>query len=154
MESLVTESRLNVLLVDDDHSDLALMGTAIEQSDLNIWLQTATDAHRAIDYLNGRDSFADRQMHPLPDLVILDLDMPLSGGFEFMDWRNASPVFSSLPVILLSGSAYPGAIQTALSMGATTWLAKPANVKDWTSVVEQVWKLGLEYRAQLPSQPA
>lgn len=154
MQNLATELRLNVLLVDDDHTDLALMGTAIGRSDLNIWLQTAIDAHRAIDYLNGRGSFADRQMHPLPDLVILDLDMPLSGGFEFLDWRKASPAFSSLPVVLLSGSAYAGAIQTALSMGASTWLAKPTNLKDWNSVVEKVWQLGSENRAQVPSQPA
>jgi two-component system response regulator len=150
MQSLATEARLNVLLVDDDHSDLALMGTAIAQSDLNIWLQTATDAHRAIDYLDGRDSYADREMHPLPDLVILDLDMPLSGGFEFLDWRRASAAFSSLPVVLLSGSAYPGAIQTALSMGAKAWFAKPAQIKDWNSVVEKVWKLGQENRPALP----
>ena len=133
---------LKVLLVDDDHSDLALMGMAIERSQRDIWLQTASDAQRAIDYLAGRDVYADRGMHPLPDLVILDLDMPLSGGFDFLDWRRASAASASIPVAILSGWAYPGAIQTALSMGAVASFAKPAQFEDWTSLVEQVWNLG------------
>jgi CheY-like chemotaxis protein len=134
---------LKVLLVDDDHSDLALMGMAIARSQRNIWLQTASDAQRAIDYLAGKDDYADRSMHPLPDLVILDLDMPLSGGFDFLDWRRGSPVSASIPVAILSGWAYPGAIQTALSMGAVASFAKPQQFEDWTSVVEQVWNLGM-----------
>src|SRR5579872_5237022 len=134
--------RLNVLLVDDDHSDLALMGLAIQRNDANIWLQTASDTQRAMDYLDGRDVYADRQMHPLPDLIILDLDMPLSSGFDFLDWRRSSPVSSALPVVLLSGSAYQGAIQAALSMGANAWFPKPARLQDWKSVVDQIWKLG------------
>jgi two-component system response regulator len=147
------DARLNVLLVADDHSDLALMGVAIEQSDWNIWLQTTTDFQQAMDYLDGRDSYADRQMHPLPDVMILDLDMPLSAGFDFLDWRGASS-FRSLPVILLSGSAYAGAIEAALSMGATAWFAKPVQFQDWKTVVEKVWELGKENRQPLGSQTA
>ena len=136
------EAPLKVLLVDDDHSDLALMGLAIERSRRNIWLQTAPDAQRAIDYLAGKDVYADRTMHPLPDLVILDLDMPLSGGFDFLDWHRSSQMSSQVPVALLSGWAYAGAIQTALSMGAVASFTKPAQFQDWNGVVEQVWNLG------------
>jgi CheY-like chemotaxis protein len=134
--------RLNVLLVDDDHSDLALMGLAIERNDANIWLQTANDTQRAMDYLDGRDAYADREMHPMPDLIILDLDMPLSTGFDFLDWRRSSAAHSTLPLVLLSGSAYQGAIQAALSMGAKAWLPKPARFQDWKSIVDQIWRLG------------
>lgn len=141
MRNDMNTQRLNVLLVDDDHSDLALMGLAIERSDANIWLQTASDTQRAMEYLDGRDAYADRQMHPMPDVVVLDLDMPLSSGFDFLDWRRSSAAFSAVPVLLLSGSAYQGAIQAALSMGATAWFPKPSGLQEWTSVVDRVWKL-------------
>ena len=141
MRSVENEAPLNLLLVDDDHTDLALMGLAIERSEHNIWLQTAPDAQRAIDYLAGKDVYADRTLHPLPDIILLDLDMPLSGGFDFLDWRKASAVFSSLPVAILSGSAYPGAIQTALSMGAVASFTKPEPFQNWNALVEQVWTL-------------
>jgi CheY-like chemotaxis protein len=154
MRTVENEAPLHVLLVDDDHTDLALMGLAIERSGHNIWLQTAADAQRAIDYLAGKDIYADRTMHPLPDLILLDLDMPLSGGFDFLDWRKASAVFSSLPVAILSGSAYPGAIQTALSMGAIASFTKPDQFQNWNSLVEQVWTLVRKNYQQHPVNAA
>ena len=139
-----SNSRLNVLLVDDDHNDAALLGIAIEKSDFNIWLQTVTDGGLAIDYLEGRGDYSDRSLHPLPDLLVLDLDMRLTGGLEFLEWRRASAAFSSLPVVIFSGFAYKGAIDTALAMGARTYFAKPTEFEGWQTVVQRVWELGTE----------
>jgi CheY-like chemotaxis protein len=136
-------ARLNVLVVDDDHSEMALIGMAIEHSPHNMWLLTASDGQRAIEYLEGRDSFGDRALHPLPDLIVLDLDMALSGGFDFLDWRSASRSFSSIPVAVMSGWAYPGAIEAALSMGANASISKPGQHQDWQTVVDRMWDIGL-----------
>jgi CheY-like chemotaxis protein len=135
---------LDVLLVDDDHNDCVLFGIAVEKTDLNFWLQSVPDGQQAIDYLDGRDPYADRSLHPLPDLVVLDLDMRLTGGLEFLDWRRASYSFSSLPVVIFSGFAYKGAIETALAMGATTFIPKPLEFDGWKAVVRQIWELGME----------
>ena len=143
MRNLAAAARLNALVVDDDRSELALLGLAIERSRHDIWLQTANDGQRAIDYLLGRDVFSDRQLHPLPDVVVLDLDMPLSGGFDFLDWRSASPDFSNLPIGVLSGWAYPGAIRAALAMGANASITKPAQAEDWNLIVDQIWNVAL-----------
>ena len=141
---MITNPRLNVLLVDEDHSDCALFGVAVDKSDLNIWLQTVTDGGRAIDYLEGRGDFADRSLHPLPDLVVLDLDMQLTGGLEFLEWRRSTPSFSALPVFLFSGFAYKGAIDTALAMGASTFIPKPLLIEGWISVIREIWDLALK----------
>jgi len=138
-------SHLNLLLVDEDHSDCALFGIAVDKSNLDIWLQTVPDGGRAIDYLEGRGDFSERALHPLPDLVVLDLDMRLTGGLEFLEWRRASPLFSSLPVVLFSGFAYKGAIETALAMGAATFLAKPQRLEGWVSVIGKIWELALRH---------
>jgi len=137
--------RLNVLLIDDDHGDSALFGIAVDKSDLDIWLQTVTDGGVAIDYLEGRGVYADRSLHPLPDVVVLDLDMRLSGGLEFLEWRRASAAFSSLPVVLFSGFAYKGAIATALAMGASTFIAKPLQFEAWIGVVREIWELAMRH---------
>ncbi|MGH7868631.1 MAG: response regulator [Candidatus Dormibacteraceae bacterium] len=138
-------SRLNVLLVDEDHSDCALFGIAVDKSNLDIWLQTVPDGGRAVDYLEGRGDFSDRALHPVPDLVVLDLDMRLTGGLEFLEWRRATPVCSSLPVVLFSGFAYKGAIETALAMGATTFIAKPQQLEGWVRVMGDIWELALRH---------
>jgi len=134
-------AHLNILLVDEDHSDCALFGLALDKSDLNVWLQTVTDGGRAIDYLEGRGNYADRAMHPLPDLVVLDLDMRLTGGLEFLEWRRASGSFSSVPVVLFSAFAYKGAIDTALAMGASTFIPKPLELDGWETVVREIWEV-------------
>lgn len=148
-----TEPRLNILLVDDDHNDSALFGIAVDKTDLNIWLQCVTDGGQAMAYLEGRNGYADRSLHPLPDLVVLDLDMRLTGGLEFLDWRRASKSFSSLPVVIFSGFAYKGAVDTALAMGACGFIEKPFGFAGWLAVVRQIWDLGCKLRSgTVPAQ--
>ena len=139
-----TKPCLNILLVDDDYNDRVLFGIAVDKTGLNIRLETVRDGEEAIDYLEGRGVYADRTVHPLPALVVLDLNMRLSGAFEFLDWRKAAASFMSLPVVIFSGFAYKGAIETALAMGAKTFIPKPFEFENWKAVVRQIWNFGLE----------
>ncbi len=139
---MTTEPRLDILLVDDDHNDCALFGIAVDKTNLNIWLQSASDGLQAIDYLQGKGNYTDRSFHPIPDLVVLDLDMRLTGGLEFLAWRRNSP-YSSLPVVIFSGFAYKGAIDTALAMGASTYIPKPLEFEAWKAVIRQIWDFGV-----------
>ena len=132
---------LHILLVDDD--DCGPFGIAVKMTSLNILLRTVADAEQAIDYMEGRGVYA-RLVHPVPDVVVLDFDMRLAGGLEFLRWRKASALFPSLPVVLLSAFAYEGAIKTISAMGANTFIRKPVKSEDWEAVVRQVWDLGME----------
>jgi CheY-like chemotaxis protein len=140
-----TDSLLDVLLVDDDRNDLALLGMAADKADVNIWLQTANGAEQAIEYLEGKGVYRDRTMHPMPDLLLLDLLMPGMNGFEFLSWRKASPVLSKVPVIILSGLGDKTQIERALALGADSYLAKPADFEGWTELAKQVWDLGIKH---------
>jgi CheY-like chemotaxis protein len=135
---------LDILLIDDDHYECGLFAVAVERADLNIHLQTVPDGDQAIDYLKGRGGYADRSMHPVPDLVVLDLDMNLTGGLEFLDWRRASVSFLSLPVVIFSAFAYSGTINTALAMGAKSFVVKPLEFEGWEASVRRIWDLGME----------
>jgi DNA-binding response OmpR family regulator len=135
---------LDILLVDDDHNDCGLFGIAVDKSDLNIRLQIVTDGEQAIDYLEGRGVYADRSLHPLPALVMLDLDIRLTGGFGFLDWRRVSASFSSLPVLIFSAFGYEGRIETVMAMGTSTFIAKPLDLEGWEAVVRRIWDAGME----------
>ena len=91
------EPRLYILMVDDDYADLALFGMPVDKTDLDIWLQTLSTGQQAIDYLEAKRVCSDPAVHPLPDVVVLDLKMPLLSGFDFLSWRKASLLFSSIP---------------------------------------------------------
>ena len=135
---------MSILLVDDDLNDSTFFKIAVHKSTLPISLQTVMDGGLAIDYLEGRCDYADRGLYPLPDVVVLDLAMQLTGGLEFLEWRRASASFSSLPVIIFSGFAYRGAIDAALAMGANGFIEKPFELEGWTPVIRQIWGFATE----------
>lgn len=145
------ESRLYILLVDGDHTDLALFGMAADKTDLDIWLQTLTAGQQAIDYLEAKGGYSDSSLHPLPDVVVMDLKMPRVSGFDFLAWRKVSPVFSSIPVVILSGTNDPTETRRAVEMGANKHVVKPTDFEDWKRVVREIWDFGTQgtafYRA-------
>jgi CheY-like chemotaxis protein len=143
--------RLRILLVDDDLNDSSFFHIAVRKSALRIALQTVMDGGLAIDYLEGRGPYADRSLYPLPDVVVLDLAMQLTGGLEFLQWRRASASFSSLPVVIFSGFAYKGAIDAALAMGANCFIAKPFQLDAWIPVIRQIWQFAAECLQPDPS---
>jgi CheY-like chemotaxis protein len=140
--TVMSTEPLAILLVDDD--DCALFGIAVNMTDLNIGLRTVTDAEQAIEYLEGRGVYSDRSLHPLPAVVVLDWDMRLAGGLEFLRWRRASVSFSSLPAVLFSAFADEDTIKAASAMGANTFIRKPLKFEDWETAVRQIWDLAME----------
>ncbi len=134
---------LDILAVEDNADDLAFLGIAIEWSGLNICHCTARNGQQAIDFLQGRGEYADRSKYPLPQVVVLDLAMPGSSGFDFLSWRGASEDFRSLPVIVFTNSSDPGTIERAYAMGVNRCVTKPGRIEDWTALARQCWELGV-----------
>jgi two-component system response regulator len=137
--------RLRVLYVDDDYNDLALFGVAAEKTDLDIWVHTATAVEQAVEMLEGRGSYADREMHPLPDVILLDLLMPPQSGFDFLEWHHRS-AFKSIPVIAFCGSSDEADRQRALALGASLFIEKPAGFEELQQVVRRIWSFGMKLR--------
>jgi CheY-like chemotaxis protein len=136
---------LKVLYVDDDHNDLALFAAAAEKTDLDIWVHTASAVDQAVEMLEGRGNYADRSLHPLPDLILLDLVMPAPSGFDFLQWHFDS-AFKSIPVIVFCGSSYEDDRQRALTLGASFFVEKPAGFGELQQVVRRLWSFGMNHR--------
>jgi CheY-like chemotaxis protein len=90
-----------ILLVEDREDDLFFMRRALKQSGVRNPLHVVSDGAKAIEYLSGLGDFADREEHPLPDLVILDLKMPGKDGFEVLAWIRQSHL-PHIPVAVLA----------------------------------------------------
>ena len=133
------ESTLDLLLVDDNPIDLAFFSKAVSKTGLSLRLRTLTSGQRAIDYLNAKGEYGDRSEYPWPDLIILDSKMPQVNGFDFLLWRRASPLFSSIPVILFSGSNEPEDIKRVFELGGNKHIVKPGVLEDWERVVRDIW---------------
>src|SRR5512145_859685 len=96
-----------ILYVEDEENDALLMQLALGQAGLRNPLRVATDGVQAIDYLSGKGRFADREEHPLPGLVLLDLKLPRMIGFEVLAWIRQQPGYAELPVVVYTSSNSP-----------------------------------------------
>ena len=92
---MVMDNRpFTVLLVEDDLNDIFLVKRAFRTAQIPNPLQVVTDGEEAINYLRGAGKYADRQAHPLPKLIVMDIKMPRRSGFEVLEWvkGNARPL--------------------------------------------------------------
>ena len=137
---------LDVLLVDDDRSDIALFLTAVKQSALNVLTRPVESVQTAIAYLE--DNSPNRSRQQFPDIVVLDWSMPGKSGADFLRWRKRQPLLAKLPVLILSGVVDPRAAAQAIELGAIGYLAKPAGFEEWVELVRQVWDLGVQRSSQ------
>jgi len=115
-----------VLYVEDEPDDVFFLNYAWEEAGLDVPLVTVKDGDEAIDYLAGRGPFADREKHPLPCLVLLDLKLPVRSGFDVLQWIRRQPQLEGLEVVVLSGSEHQYDVSMAQSLGVTEYIVKPA----------------------------
>lgn len=115
-------------MVDDSENDLDLMRAAFRMAQCDLPLQEAHNGDEAIAYLKGEGPFGDRNKFPLPDVMLLDLNMPKKNGFEVLTWVRAQPGLKRLTIIALSASMRSADVERAFDLGATSFLVKPSNL--------------------------
>ena len=128
------------LLVEDNPDDVLLMKRAFSKAGLANPLQVVEDGALAVAYLAGEGPYADRTVHPLPVLVLLDLKLPRKSGLEVLQWVRQQPGLKRLRVVILTSSNQRADINQAHELGANSYLVKPGT---FDSLVEMVKKLDL-----------
>ena len=117
-----------LLFVDDDPNDRLLAETACGMARVSFLLKTVESGVDAFRYLSGSSAYADRAVHPLPDLIFLDLKMPEMDGFEVLRWARNRAETRATPVVIYSASLIPEDIAKAHSLGADYFITKPSSL--------------------------
>src|SRR5262245_41744317 len=118
----------SILLVEDDDNDDYFLELAFAAAQIDSPLKLAQDGAVTINYLAGRNEFADRERFPLPSLVLMDLKLPRLSGFEVLAWLRSDPVCRKMIVIILSASALSADVDRAYELGANSYLVKPSDL--------------------------
>jgi len=128
-----------VLLVEDDLNDIFLVKRAFKMADIPNPLQVVTDGQEAISYLSGEGKYADREAHPLPSLIVMDIKMPRKSGFEVLEWvkRSERPL-RRIPIVIVSSSDNPSDINRAYELGANAYMVKPMNFRAVEHLFESI----------------
>lgn len=127
-----------ILVVDDNPMDVELTLDGFREARLHNKIHVARNGEEALDYLFGRGEYADRDMHPLPDLVLLDLKMPGIDGHEVLRQIKQTPILKRLPVIVLTSSKEEGDLALSYEYGANSYLVKPVSFRGLVDVVLKI----------------
>jgi CheY-like chemotaxis protein len=138
------------LLAEDNEDDIFFMEMACKRLDIPYRLQIVTDGEKAVDYLSGKGSYMDRAIHPMPDVVFLDIKMPNLNGHEVLEWVRSQPNLKGLPVVMLTGSVLMEDVHRAYELGANSYLQKVGNQEEFRQAVRVVLKYWLELNVAWP----
>lgn len=108
----------SIYLIDDDMDDVELFRDALEEVDPSVSLQYANDGNEAVRSLTQRTE-------KLPDLVILDISMPVFSGLQCLASFKKNKQLRDLPVIIYSTSSQDREIKMAHELGALAFVTKP-----------------------------
>ena len=127
-----------IMLADDDETEAFLTTRAFEQAGIPNRLLVVSNGQGAIEYLAGKDHFANREAHPLPCLLLLDQKLPDRSGLEVLEWVRSQSSVCTLPVLVLSASDSDGDVQAAYLVGANGYLVKPTKFDDMLAMARAI----------------
>ncbi len=127
-----------ILLVDDDENDVMFTNIALQKAGVTSPVQVVKNGQEALDYLSGEGKFADRDLYPIPYLILLDLKLPFVMGLDILKWLRARPEFDGTIVLVLTSSQQPEDVRTAYRLRANAFLVKPSGLDKLVPLVQSV----------------
>lgn len=132
-----------ILLVEDSADHTFVVRRALARAGMERPLVALPDGQAAIDYLGGTGAYADRNMHPLPAFVLLDLILPILDGFDVLEWRRTDAVVKAVPVIAYTILGLPATKELATQLGADDYVIKPVEFDQLVHALSDVaWRWG------------
>lgn len=128
------DSAKKILLVDDSDAESYLISSLIDQAEGLKLIWRATNGDAALMYLEGQGTFQNRDKFPLPDVMLLDLNMPQRNGFEVLERLRSFAVRPK--VVILTSCDDPAAEKRAMDLGADAFKVKPYEVLQYASFIE------------------
>jgi len=125
-----------ILLVDDNPHDVVLLRLAFRRVGIIDPIKLVKDGAEAVRYLKGDGIYADRHSYPEPTLMLLDLKMPQTSGFDVLRWVREQPALKHLIVVVLTGSKQSDDVERAYRLGADSFLVKSTKFSDLVTMTQ------------------
>ncbi|WP_440765180.1 response regulator [Natronorubrum sp. DTA7] len=137
---------IDVLLVEDNPGDVRLTQEAFKQLSIETTIHVATDGDDALEFLTKR---RDSDPDTVPDLVLLDLNLPRMNGLEFLETIKDDATLTRIPVLVLTSSEAVEDVLDSYELSANAYLTKPTDPTEYEETVEAVAEFWLQ-KAALP----
>lgn len=127
-----------ILLVEDNPDDVDLTMMALQKSRISNEVVVVGDGVEALEYLFARGSFAGRNSEIMPQVILLDLNMPRMDGLEFLRRIRAEEKTKLLPVVVLTTSMEDRDRIESYKLGANSYVRKPVDFHQFVTAVQQL----------------
>ncbi len=127
-----------ILLVEDNPDDEALTLRALKKSNILNKVTVARDGVEAVDYLHGTGKYSGRDASIQPQLVLLDLNLPLLSGLEVLARMRADERTKMTPVVILTSSKEEEDMVASYSLGANSYVRKPVDFGEFAKAVNSL----------------
>jgi CheY-like chemotaxis protein len=133
-----------LLYVEDDDATAFLFQTALDEEGIPVRLFRVTDGEEASAFLVRTGVY---ECAPVPDLVVLDVNLPRKSGLDVLADIRSDPHFADLPVVVFSTSVHPYDRERAVQLGANKYFTKEADLDAFVTSVRSICEM-------LPAGPA
>ncbi|MFT5884172.1 MAG: CheY-like chemotaxis protein [Arcticibacterium sp.] len=123
----------HILIAEDDLDDQLLLKSAFGENQSSCQVTFVADGEQLLNHLKEGN-----KDNKLPDLILLDLNMPKIDGREVLKQIRADTELSHIPVLIISTSSAEGEIKAAYSLGASAYLVKPASYEKLLLLVKNL----------------
>ena len=125
-----------VLLVDDDPFVARLVQRAFSRSGVQVSVLRLQNGDEAVSYLRGEAPYDNRVLHPMPEVMLLDIKLPRRSGFEVLQWvRTRTDALRRMPIVMLTSSTHSIDINRAYDLGANSYVSKPESSNQLNELV-------------------
>lgn len=126
---------VHILLVEDNEGDILLTIDAFEESKIKTEISVARNGQEALDFLFKRGTFIDAKK---PDLILLDINMPIYNGHEVLKQIKTDDHLKKIPVIMLTTSSNQKDIDKAYENHSNSYVQKPLEMNNFLEVILKI----------------
>lgn len=134
------ENMIEVLLVEDNPSDVKLTLKALQKNNLANRVYVVNDGEEALDFIYSRGAYESRKQMSNLKVVLLDLKLPKVDGLEVLKIIKSDETTKTLPIVVLTSSKEERDIVASYKLGVNSYIVKPV---DFDQFIEAVAELGL-----------
>lgn len=127
-----------ILMAEDDPDDCLMISKALEDYRIVNRVRFVSDGEELLKYLHHEGMFSDEAAYPLPDLILLDLNMPKVDGREALQVIKNDPALKRIPVVVLTTSKSEEDVARAYQAGANSYITKPVTFAGLTAVLRNL----------------
>jgi len=140
MTNKKSDKRVNTILMADDDADdrLLVQEALIDAKFPEENLVFVENGEELMNYLCCRGQYSEPNHAPLPDLILLDLNMPKKDGREALKEIKSDPNLRQIPVVILTTSTLPEDVKISYQLGANTYISKPVSFDELLSVMKTI----------------